>query len=105
MGEFLASCGATGPLALVVEDGGGAEVGRWNVPQPFVLVGRDPRMELTLDDEAVSQRHVYLQVLGGRLFYVDLGSRSGTTREGSAEPSGWLDLGGSIGIGRLSSPS
>jgi pSer/pThr/pTyr-binding forkhead associated (FHA) protein len=83
----------------LVEDEVGAEVGRWAVPQPFVLVGRHPRLDLSLDAETVSQRHAYLQVLGGRVYCVDLGSRSGVAWGPATEPSGWLDPGRSIGVG------
>lgn len=100
MGEFLAACGATGPLTLVVEDAHGALAGRWELPQPFALIGRDPRAELTLDDPAVSRRHAYVQVLDGAVFWIDLGSRGGVmSRAGVAEPSGWLDPGEAIGMG------
>lgn len=99
MGRFLKACGAEGPLTLLVERDGGTAVGRWSLPQPFAVVGRHPRLELTLDDEDVSLRHAFLIVLGGRVFCVDLGSRHGLTWDGIVVPSGWLDPGQSIGLG------
>ena len=99
MGQFLEACGATGPLALVVESTTGADVGKWTIPQPFALIGREVKAELTLDGEAVSQRHAYVQVVGGRVFCVDLGSRVGITWGQATEPSGWLALGQAIGVG------
>ena len=47
----------------------------------------------------MSQRHAYVQVVGGRVFCVDLGSRVGITWGQATEPSGWLALGQAIGVG------
>ena len=46
--------------------------------QPFAVIGRDPRADIVLDHTRVSRRHVYLQIVNGRAFWVDLESRSGT---------------------------
>lgn len=99
MAKFLSACGAEGPLSFTVDRNDEKVLGRWSLPQPFAVVGRDPRLELTLDDESVSRRHAFLITLGGRVFCLDLGSRHGLTWDGVAMPSGWLDPHGSIGIG------
>jgi pSer/pThr/pTyr-binding forkhead associated (FHA) protein len=109
MGRFLGACGASGPLELEVLDESDVSVGRWSLSQPFVVVGRDPKADVTLSDEQVSVRHAYFQILDGRVFWVDLGSRVGVTWQGVTLPCGWLPPGGSIGIGphrlRLAGPS
>ena len=57
---------------------------------PFVLVGRHERSCLRLEDAEVSRRHAYLQQLGGRVFCVDLGSRTGIRWGGKSRLAGWL---------------
>src|SRR4051794_19103488 len=94
---FTASCGATGPLELTVSGPAGAE--RRTFGHPFVLVGRHELSCLRLEDGEVSRRHAYLQRLGGRVFCVDLGSRTGVRWDGQPRPAGWLGPGRGVGIG------
>src|SRR5206468_6295947 len=68
--DFLAACGATGPLRLSVEHPGGAD--QYLLQQPFAVVGRDPRADLRVADSNAARRHLYLQVLCGRLLCLDL---------------------------------
>src|SRR5262249_27387054 len=65
----------------------------------FAVIGRDPRADVILDDPQVSRRHVYLQVIVGWAFWVDLESRTGTLTEAGPRKSGWLAEGRSLGIG------
>jgi hypothetical protein len=76
--EFFQACGARGPLVLEIERQGHSEAVRHTLSLPFALIGRDERADLRLEDKRVSNRHAYLQVVAGRLWYVDLGSRAGT---------------------------
>ena len=62
--------------------------------QPFALIGRDSRADLVLDHARVSRRHVYLQVIDGQAFWVDLESRTGTRVDGEMQKYGWLVRGG-----------
>lgn len=73
--------GPAGPLVLTVESAGTAEETHV-FERPFVIVGRDPRCDLRLDHPEVSERHAYLQLIGGRLVCVDLGSRGGVSHAG-----------------------
>ena len=66
---------------------------------PFALVGRDDACDVTLTDPEVNPRHVWLQVLGGRVLAVDLGSRAGLGWPGQGAGSGWLDAGVPVRIG------
>lgn len=95
--EFLGTCGADGPLVLALRGPSGPM--RRGFPQPFVIVGRAPGADLMLDHPAVSRRHAYLQVIDGRLFAVDLASRTGTHWPDGARPMGWLGGGASLKIG------
>jgi len=98
LGRFLEACGADGPLRLEAEDPGGA-VRRWLCPQPFALIGRHPRADVVLDHAGVSRRHAYLQIIGGRPFFVDLGSPLGIRTGDRFVRNGWLDRGLVASIG------
>jgi pSer/pThr/pTyr-binding forkhead associated (FHA) protein len=94
MNYFQQSCCATGPLRLICGGRG------WSFPQPFVVIGRDATADLVLDHPQVSRCHAYLQVIQGRLFCVDLGSRTGIHwPDGRPAPSGWINPGEGLRIG------
>ncbi len=99
MDEFSAACGAAHPIHLEIDDGTG-EPRAVVLARPFAVVGDDPAADVRLDHEQVSQRHAYLQVLGGRLWAIDLGSRGGLQwRHGRPAGRGTLAPGESLGIG------
>jgi pSer/pThr/pTyr-binding forkhead associated (FHA) protein len=98
MDEFLKACGTRSPLRLIVENRGLA-ASRWSAPQPFALVGRGPAVDLRLDHPRVDEHHAYLQVIEGSVFWVDLGSQTGTRWENGPARAGWLDDPHGIGIG------
>ena len=62
-------------------------------------MGRAPTSDLPLDDDQVSRRHVYLQVVAGRLYCLDLASRTGIHWEDGSFGSGSLDYSGGLKIG------
>jgi pSer/pThr/pTyr-binding forkhead associated (FHA) protein len=99
---FLRACGATGPLRLLVEAPGGRGPTEIALPRPFAVVGRDPRSDIHLDHPHVSLRHAYLQVVAGRLFWFDLGSRTGTIGALGSRHAGRLAYGASLGVGPFS---
>jgi pSer/pThr/pTyr-binding forkhead associated (FHA) protein len=100
---FRNACGLSSPLSLHCEEAGQPTGG--SIAQtfecPFVLVGRDSRSDLVLDSNHVSRRHAFLQAVGGRLYVVDLNSRSKVFWEGDKAPrgQGWLDGSRFIRIG------
>ena len=96
---FLEACGRTGPLQLSVDDTARPGPIRCVFHQPFLVVGRDPNADLHLDNWRVSRRHAYLQLVAGRLFCLDLGSRTGIQWADVANEAGWLDFGRTIRIG------
>jgi predicted component of type VI protein secretion system len=75
------------------------ETRSWSFPRPFAIVGRDMRAHVPLLDPRVSRRHLYLQIIAGRAFCVDLGSRTGIRRDETTCPSGWLLGGRAVGVG------
>lgn len=100
--RFADACGALGPLKLRVDLVGGGVLAEGSVAQPFTLVGRDDSCDVTLSDPDINPRHAWLQVLSGRVYVVDLGSRNGVAWAGGSRGSGWLDHGGAAKLGPFS---
>jgi pSer/pThr/pTyr-binding forkhead associated (FHA) protein len=96
---FMEACNAPGPLQLSVLDATRPEPLRRVFHQPFVVIGRNPTTDLLLDHWRVSRRHAYLQIVMGRLFCIDLGSRTGTEWDDGTKAPGWLDPDRSIVVG------
>jgi pSer/pThr/pTyr-binding forkhead associated (FHA) protein len=99
MDLFLEACGARGPLHLSVEYQGRPESAQHVLDQPFALIGRDPKADIVLKEGQVSRHHVYLQCIGGRLFCIDLESRTGTHWDRGSKRAGWLEAKQAIRIG------
>ena len=97
--RFADACGATAPLDLRVDLAGGGVLAEGSVAQPFTLIGRDDACDVTLSDPEINPRHAWLQVLGGRVFAADLGSRTGLVWPGGARGPGWLDVGTATRLG------
>jgi pSer/pThr/pTyr-binding forkhead associated (FHA) protein/2'-5' RNA ligase len=97
--SFSAACGATGPLLFEVQDRNVAAGPPRVFAQPFLVVGRTPPADLTLDDQTVSRRHCYLQLVEGRLYGIDLGGRTGTRLFGQSRPVSRVRRGETIEIG------
>src|SRR5262249_46003495 len=88
------------PLELEVLEPGKPRVQRRRFLQPALLVGRDEQCDLCLNDPTISRRHAYLQVIGGRVFFIDLGSvTTGIRTESGWVLSGWLDPGQQLRLG------
>jgi hypothetical protein len=99
MALFLEACGATRPLELEVQGPGYEGAQRQTFHQPYILLGRAREMDVPLEDSAVSVRHAYMQLIAGRLFCIDLHSRTGVYWDGKLEPRGWVKPGQTLGIG------
>ena len=78
--------------------GAGAPV-TLTTPYPAALIGRHGGADVYLAHEDVSGRHALLHAIGGRVFWTDLGSRSGVLRGGRTAASGWLGGGEFIEVG------
>ena len=65
------------PLGLEIRKRGHAAANQ-NFRQAEVIVGRDPRSDLALNDKAVSSRHAKLSYHHGHWWIDDLGSSNGT---------------------------
>jgi pSer/pThr/pTyr-binding forkhead associated (FHA) protein len=100
---FRRACGLGDRLALVCQKGN-ASTGCYTpleYPRPFMLIGRDPEADLSLNDAQVSRRHAFLQAVAGRVCWIDLESRTKVFEDGQEVPrsQGYLDPGRSIQIG------
>jgi pSer/pThr/pTyr-binding forkhead associated (FHA) protein len=96
---FLQACGMQGPLELEILEPGKNQARRQCFSQPVLLVGRGEQCSLRLNDPVVSRRHAYLQLIAGRVFFVDLGSRTGIVAQSGTLRSGWLDPGQELRLG------
>ena len=97
--SFLSACGSDEPLRVGVGLRDGLDSENWVFRQPFLVIGRRPESDLVLDHWQVSRRHAYVQLIEGRFYCVDLGSRTGTHGGDVTERSGWLERGRAIQIG------
>jgi pSer/pThr/pTyr-binding forkhead associated (FHA) protein len=102
MNDFLEACQAAGPIRLTIAHARSPEAVHQAFAQPYVLIGNHPAGDLVLRSSRVSKRHAYLQIIGGRLFGVDLGSRTGVLWPHGAGKHGWLDIGQELRIGSFS---
>jgi pSer/pThr/pTyr-binding forkhead associated (FHA) protein len=97
--DFRRACGLKDPLELGLEPPGASRVDWQRFEQPFVVVGRDAEADLTLGHPKVSGRHAYFQIISGRLFCVDLYSRTGTFWDGRRDTWGWADREPGVSLG------
>jgi pSer/pThr/pTyr-binding forkhead associated (FHA) protein len=97
--QFLSACGSGDPIRVGVGQRDQFQSETWTFRQPFLVVGRRADSDLLLDHWQVSRRHAYLQMIEGRYFCVDLGSRTGTHGGDATERFGWLERGRAIQIG------
>jgi pSer/pThr/pTyr-binding forkhead associated (FHA) protein len=99
MKSFLAACGIEDSFQFAVENQDATESRLRLLYQPFAVIGRDLRADIVLDHTDVSRRHVYLQVIEGRVFWIDLESRTGTRGERESQRFGWLEGGRTLFVG------
>jgi pSer/pThr/pTyr-binding forkhead associated (FHA) protein len=91
MTSLLSACGVADSVQLSVKHQTAHEAEVRLLRQPFAVIGRSPRADIVLDHPQVSARHVYLQVVDGWAFWIDLGSRTGTRTENNPQKFGWLE--------------
>lgn len=99
MDPFLQACEAVSALRLEVTDLRTSKTNRYVFSQPYVVIGREDGAGLVLEDPQVSRRHAYFQVVRGRIFCVDLASRTGTRWGANSERAGWISPDQPVTIG------
>jgi hypothetical protein len=98
--NFLRAMGGCAPIRLqvdVVDEETGGPVLEY--AQASVLVGGHPRADLRLEHPAVGKRHLFLILIGGRVFGVHLSPRAPTLWAGQAKPFGWVNPSDALGMG------
>jgi pSer/pThr/pTyr-binding forkhead associated (FHA) protein len=99
MDLFSEACGAAGPLLLDVIDDGETHRARRILHQPFLVCGRHEQADLRLRHGRVGVRHCYLQLVGGRVFGIDLGTRRGIRVNGVSRRCGWIERSQELMVG------
>jgi pSer/pThr/pTyr-binding forkhead associated (FHA) protein len=99
LADFARSCGLTGPFRVVVNDEDGNPAGEHLLRGPFAFLGRGRRADVPLDSPDVSPRHAFVQAVGGRVFVLDLGSRTGVRWADGPRACGWVGPGEEVRIG------
>ncbi len=97
--KFQKACGSEAGFALQVIHQQGGEPFQQSYSLPFAVIGRNPRSDLYLDDQHVSSRHAYLQMVAGRLLCIDLESLTGVYWAEERQQCGWVDEERGIRIG------
>ncbi|QDU24162.1 FHA domain-containing protein [Urbifossiella limnaea] len=96
---FAVACGMRGPLHLRLTHRSSGATRAVALDQPYALLGRGQAVHVKLNDPSVSQYHAYLQVIDGRPYLVDLGSRTGVVWEDGSRGRGWLTPGHKVRVG------
>jgi pSer/pThr/pTyr-binding forkhead associated (FHA) protein len=98
--QFAAECGLIRPLQLDLEGLGMAGTQGRLISQPYVVIGRNPAADLVLDHPKVAPRQLYLQVLDGRVFAVDLyGKAEHDQNDDPTRSMFWIDAGQAVDAG------
>ena len=99
MDRFSEACGLAGPLRVRLEGTTPQDSSTPEFHRPFLVVGRGECADVRIDHPEVSRRHAYFQALAGRVFCVDLSSRTGVRWADGARPVGWVDRGRGVEVG------
>ncbi|HEY8505559.1 MAG TPA: FHA domain-containing protein, partial [Gemmataceae bacterium] len=97
--HFCTACGLAGGLRISLRRPDVPEPEELVLERPFAMLGASPANDVVLDHAAVSRRHAYLQAVAGRVYCIDLGSRTGLVWDRQIRPSGWVGAGEEVFIG------
>jgi len=96
---FSAACKLTGPFKLSATHRGTGDEHTFLVRRPYATVGRGAANDVRLNDPSVSRSHAFLQVVEGRVYCADLGSRTGIVWADGRSGPGWVGVDRSVRIG------
>ncbi|MFO0936665.1 MAG: FHA domain-containing protein [Gemmataceae bacterium] len=100
LARFAHACGAIRPFEIAIERSNGTVISRATISMPCAVIGRDSYCDVYVNDGDIAGRHLALQVIGGRIFAIDLSGKSnGLTFGGVPRHEGWLTEGMPVGIG------
>lgn len=97
--QLAQSCGQTRPMILHARHQDHRTLSKYVITKPYAIIGRNSSCDISLSHEDVSKQHAYLQVLDGKLFCVDQGSRHGIFWKDTPQLYGWVLPGQPIEIG------
>ena len=100
MDWFQENCGIRSLEISVEQQGAGSPTVHCFPGRTHLLIGRGKGNDLRLDDGSVSKRHLYLQAVAGRIFCIDLGSRTGVRWPCGPRLSGWLEWDEPLQVGQ-----
>jgi hypothetical protein len=97
--RFLQDCGGARPLKLLIEDSDKQSQTTIVFQQPSILIGQSELADCRLLHPTIGKRHLYLQLLNGRLFGLVLSERMTVQWGNEARSSGWISEDDMIGFG------
>jgi len=97
--QLAKSCGQIRPMILHARHQDHRTLSKYVITKPYAIIGRNSSCDISLNHEDVSKQHAYLQVLDGKLFCVDQGSRHGIFWKDTPQLYGWVLPGQHIEIG------
>src|SRR5262245_16283393 len=97
--RFLRACGGLQPIQLRVESSDDYSCSVFCFQQPYILLGHHECADIRLSNSEISQRQMYLQLIGGRLYCIALSQRVPTRWNGEIRPAGWIDFDDKITFG------
>lgn len=97
--QLAKSCGQLRPMILYARHQDHRTLSKYVITKPYAIIGRNSSCDISLNHEDVSKQHAYLQVLDGKLFCIDQGSRHGIFWKDTPQLYGWVLPGQPIEIG------
>lgn len=100
MAAFFEACGGTQTISLSSRRlVNAAPADRHLFRKPFFVIGRSANCDLVIPDPTASFRHIYVQLISGRWFFLNLAKISGTMSGKGQPESGWFDVGCQLNVG------
>lgn len=97
--DFFEACGGDQPIRLTVFDPQGSDVDCHHFERPFVLIGNSKDCDLQLVHPDVADRHIYLQMIDGRVAWFRIPRPSESTPANRPEELEFLTDGETIEVG------
>jgi pSer/pThr/pTyr-binding forkhead associated (FHA) protein len=100
LSPFFDACGGVDTISVsarMLDSQASADVHLFR--QPFFIIGRSSQCDLVVPDRTAGFRHIYVQLISGRWFFINL-ARISRTASGRGQPeSGWFDAGCQLTVG------
>ena len=90
MDAFFEDCGGRDPLRVELWPRDGGTSVSVEFRKPYILVGRGPGADMGVDNDGTAMRQLYLQLIAGRLYAVQLSEDYPTLQGDDFWRSGWV---------------